>query len=68
MVTMNRPREYLKLAKRYRELKDQARDRLSRWQLATLEHSYLTLAESYRTLRRSKRVLRASEERHTERR
>ena len=53
---MNRPREYLKLAKRCRELKDQARDVVSRSDLATLESSYLTLAESVRVLRRSNRV------------
>ena len=53
---MNRPREYLKLAKRCRELKDQARDVVSRSDLATLEYSYLTLAESVRVLRRSNRV------------
>jgi hypothetical protein len=61
---MTRPREYLKRAKRCRELKDQARDNVSRNQLATLEHSYLTLAESSRVLRRSVRLQRALERRH----
>jgi hypothetical protein len=53
---MIRPREYLKLTKRCRALKDEARDVVSRSDLATLEYSYLTLAESVRVLRRSNRV------------
>src|SRR5262245_57626153 len=61
---MGRPRKYLKLAERCRGLKDQARDNVSRGQLATLEHSYLTLAKSSRMLRRSIRLQRALERRH----
>ena len=61
---MTRPREYLKRAKRCRELKDQAQDNVSRNQLATLEYSYLTLAESSQVLRRSVRLQKALERHH----
>ena len=59
-----RPRAYLKLAKRYGELKDQARGNVSRSQFTTLEHSYLTLAQSCQMLRRSVRLQKALERRH----
>lgn len=64
LAGMKRAREYLKLAKRVGALKDQARDELSRGQLATLEHSYLTLAKSSQILRRSIRLQKAIERRH----
>lgn len=44
-------------------LKDEARDNLSRVQLATLEQSYLTLAKSSQVLRRSLRLQRTIERR-----
>ena len=56
LPSMKRPRAYLKLAKHCRELRDQARDNVSRSGLATLEWSHLTLAESSQVLRRSVRV------------
>ena len=59
-----RPRRYLKLAKLYGELREQARDNASRNQLATLEHSYLTLAESSQLLRRSVRLQKLLEKSH----
>ena len=64
LARMNRPRQYLKRARRCRELRDEAQDNASRSQLATLERSYIMLAESSRVLRRSVRLQKALERRH----
>jgi hypothetical protein len=61
---MERARKYLKLAARSRELSGEARDTISRNQLATLEQTYLTLAQSSRVLRHSAKTLKALEQRY----
>jgi hypothetical protein len=56
---MPTPKEYLKLAERYRSAKLDARDRTSRHLLDRLERSYRVLARCTLVLSRSRRLQKA---------